>query len=176
MSVYVYIYVCMYMFNSGNLLASKKDYWFLPKNSDINLGTCFFFTNISLFTISTQRNLKKLNLAAFFVCFLKIQLWKEAKISWKSVPICYTSKLTVLFGGVKHFFQRLQKRISLQKCKNFMHIELNFPSYKSFLSQMANTSMTILSQDLFRMSLLIHQAALQLMGTFSSLLFFMKFV
>ena len=35
--------------------------------------------------------------------FLKIWLWKEAKISWKLVPICYTSKVTVLFGGVNFF-------------------------------------------------------------------------
>ena len=33
-----------------------------------------------------------------------IWLWKEAKISWKSVPICYTFKLTVLFVGVKYIF------------------------------------------------------------------------
>ena len=52
-----------------------------------------------------------------------------------------------------------------------MHIELNFPSYNSFLSQMADTSMTILSQDLFRMSFLVHQAELQLMGVLSSLFF-----
>ena len=57
-----------------------------------------------------------------------------------------------------------------------MHIELNFPSYNSFLSQMANTSMTILSQDLFRMYFLVHQAEKQLMGVLSRLLFFMKFV
>ena len=31
-----------------------------------------------------------------------------------------------------------------------MHIELNLPSCNSFLSQMADTSMTILSKDLFR--------------------------
>ena len=36
---------------------------------------------------------------------------------------------------------------------------------------MADTSMTILSQDLFRMSFLVHQAELQLMGVLSSLLF-----
>ena len=52
-----------------------------------------------------------------------------------------------------------------------MHIELNFPSYKSFLSQMADTSMTILSQDLFRLSFLVHQAELEPMGVLSSHLF-----
>ena len=32
----------MGMFLSGNLLASRKDYWFFPKNSALNLGTYFF--------------------------------------------------------------------------------------------------------------------------------------
>ena len=53
-----------------------------------------------------------------------------------------------------------------------MYIELNFLSCNSFLSQMADTSMTILSQDLFRKSFLVHQAELQLIGVLSSLLFF----
>ena len=47
-----------------------------------------------------------------------------------------------------------------------MHIELNCPSCNSFLSQIADTSMTILSQDL------VHQAELQFMDVLSSLLFF----
>ena len=29
-------------FLSGNLLASRKDYWFFPKNSALNVGTYFF--------------------------------------------------------------------------------------------------------------------------------------
>ena len=33
----------MPMFLSGNLLANRKDYWFFPKNSALNLGTYFFF-------------------------------------------------------------------------------------------------------------------------------------
>ena len=57
-----------------------------------------------------------------------------------------------------------------------MHVELNFACCNSFLSQIADTSMTILSQDLVRMSFLVHQAKLQLLGVLSSLLFFMKFV
>ena len=38
------------LFLSGNLLASRKDYWFFSKNSALNLGT-FFITKIHLFTI-----------------------------------------------------------------------------------------------------------------------------
>ena len=52
-----------------------------------------------------------------------------------------------------------------------MNIEFNFPSCNSFLSQMAYTSMTILSQDLFRMSFLVHQAELQLMVFFQPFIF-----
>ena len=55
--------------------------------------------------------------------------------------------------------------------ETFFHVTvpLNFLSCNSFLSQMADTSMTILSQDLYRMSFLVHQAELQLMGVLSSL-------
>ena len=41
------------MLLSGNLLASKKDYWFLPKNSDINLETYFFFKDIFIYYINS---------------------------------------------------------------------------------------------------------------------------
>ena len=97
----------LYMVLFGHLLASKKDYWFLPKNSDINLGTYLFKKKNIFIYYNNSEDLNKQNLVAFFVLFLKIQFWKEAKISWKFVPICYTSKLTVFFGGVKYFFQRL---------------------------------------------------------------------
>ena len=57
-----------------------------------------------------------------------------------------------------------------------MHIEFNLPSCNSFLSQMDDTSMTILSQDLFRISFLVQQAALQVKVFSSSILFFIKYV
>jgi hypothetical protein len=92
-------------FLSGNLLASRKDYWFFPKNSALNLGTYFFFFYKDTFIYHINlEGLKKQNLVAFFCVFLKIWLCKEAKISKKSVPIGCTSKLTVLFGGVKYIF------------------------------------------------------------------------
>ena len=53
---------------SGNLLASKKYYWFLPKNSDIILGTYFFFKDIFIYYINSEE-LKYQNLVAFFCVF-----------------------------------------------------------------------------------------------------------
>ena len=64
----------------------------------------FFFFKYTFIYRKNLEELKKQNVVAFFVCILKIWLCKEAKISWKFVLNCYTSKLTILLGGVKYFF------------------------------------------------------------------------
>ena len=67
------------MFLSGNLLARRKDYWFFPKNSALNLGT-YFFKDTFIYHINLEE-LKKTKLGCVFCVFLKIWLWKEANIS-----------------------------------------------------------------------------------------------
>ena len=95
----VYVVVWEPVSKQKRLLVLAQKQWYKFRN-------LFFFKDIFIYYINSEE-LKYQNLVAFFVCFLKIQLWKEAKISSKSVPICYTSKLTVLFVGVKYFFQKL---------------------------------------------------------------------
>ena len=56
------------MFLRGTLLASRKDYWFFPKNSALNLGTFFFLHKDTFIYHMNLEKLKK-NLVAFFVCF-----------------------------------------------------------------------------------------------------------
>ena len=59
------------------------------------------------------------------------------------------------------FGQGLQKRKSIEKCKDLLYITFILPSCNAFLSQMANTSLTILSKELFKISFLVQQAALE---------------
>ena len=65
----------------------------------------FFYKDTFIYHINLEKLKKNKTWLRFFCVFLKIWLWKEAKIYWKSVPICYTSKLTVLFGSVTYFFK-----------------------------------------------------------------------
>ena len=69
-------------FLSGNLLRSRKDYQFFPKNSALNLGTYFFSSSQRyLYLPYKLRGTLKKKFIGFFFVFLKIWLWKEAKIS-----------------------------------------------------------------------------------------------
>ena len=53
------------MFLSGNLLASKKDYWFFPKNSAFNLGTFFFYKDTFIYGINYEEQKYPENLSQF---------------------------------------------------------------------------------------------------------------
>ena len=59
------------MFLSGNVLASRKDYWFFPKNCALNIGTYFFLhKDIFIYHINLEE-LKKKNLVAFCCVLLR---------------------------------------------------------------------------------------------------------
>ena len=53
---------------SGNMLASKKYYWFLPKKSDINIGTFFFYKDICIYYINSEE-LKNKSWSSFLCVF-----------------------------------------------------------------------------------------------------------
>ena len=71
---------------SGNLLASKKDYWFLPKNSDIILGSnSFFYKDIFIYHIKSAEPKKKLG-CVFFCVFFKDIVVERSKTILKIGP------------------------------------------------------------------------------------------
>ena len=65
-------------FLSGNLWASRKDYWFFPKNSAVNLGTFFFYKDIFIYHINLEE-LKKTKLGCVYLYVFKDMVVERSK-------------------------------------------------------------------------------------------------
>ena len=71
-----------HMFLSGNLLASRKNYWIFPKNSALKLGTYFFLYKDTFIYHINLKDLKKQNLVAFLcvcVCVFEDMVVERSK-------------------------------------------------------------------------------------------------
>ena len=80
----IYHFDLLLMFLSGNLLASRKDYWFFLKNSALNLGTIFFYKDAFIYHINLEELKNKIWLR--FLCVFKDMFVERSKNILKICP------------------------------------------------------------------------------------------